>query len=412
MGYEPIVVTGPGETFGRFRPNDPSLAALDGVEVRRIPGPEPVRSEGRLQRLDPRRNAWEKWLEDGMVAVGRQVEDVDLIYADMGPDATAFAGARLARELDCPWIPDLGDPWALDEMRVYLTAVHRRVDMAGMRRALRSASAVVMNTKEASLALREAFAEHREHPVPALPVGYDAADFHDLEHVPNGETFRIVHTGSFHTQIALAHGRTANIRRLLRGGPVQPVDVLTRSPYYLRQALDRLASSHPDLRARIELHLAGGLTDADRSVLEGLTDVVDHGFLTHRETLELITSADMLFLPMQELPRGHRGRMVPCKGYEYLASGRPILAALPEGDGRDVFSRAAATYTVWPSDPQAMADAIVAESQRPDRHLSAVPARADVLAPLEREHLNTELVHTFDTVLGSASGAPSLATAA
>ena len=268
-----------------------------------------------------------------------------------------------------------------------------------------------MNTREASLALREAFEEHRSHPVPALPVGYDAADFAGLEHTPSGEAFRIVHTGSFHTEIALAHRRTDRVRRLLRGGPDQPVDVLTRSPYYLRQALDQLQRSHPELHGRIELHLAGGLTDADRSVLDGLPSVHDHGFLTHRETLELIATADMLFLPMQELPSGHRGRMVPCKGYEYLASGRPILAALPEGDGRDVFGRAAASYVVRPSDPAAMADAIVAESRRPDRHQSVAAARSDVLAPLERDHLNRELARTFDTVLGAPAGAPVAATA-
>jgi glycosyltransferase involved in cell wall biosynthesis len=103
--------------------------------------------------------------------------------------------------------------------------------------------------------------------------------------------------------------------------------------------------------------------------------------------------------------------MVPCKGYEYLASGRPILAALPEGDGRDVFQRAAASYVVWPSDPQAMADAIVEESRRPERDRSVADERAEVLAPLERGHLNRELARTFDTLLGAQTSVPAVATA-
>ena len=85
----------------------------------------------------------------------------------------------------------------------------------------------------------------------------------------------------------------------------------------------------------------------------------------------------MLFLPMQELPRGHRGRMVPCKGYEYLASGRPILAALPEGDGRDAFSRAPGNIRRLAQRRAAMAEAIAAESRRPDRHRSVVAGRAE-----------------------------------
>ena len=59
------------------------------------------------------------------------------------------------------------------------------------------------------------------------------------------------------------------------------MDVLTRSPFYLRKALDRLARTDPELFGRIELHLAGGMTDADRRVLDGLPNVHDHGFLSH-----------------------------------------------------------------------------------------------------------------------------------
>jgi glycosyltransferase involved in cell wall biosynthesis len=297
-------------------------------------------------------------------------------------------------------------------MRVYPTALHRWIDRAGMRRTLRSAAAVVMNTREAADALRRAFPEHRDRPVPALPVGFDAADFAAPRPGPSGDAFRIVHTGSFHTRLALDHQRSARLRGLLRGGPEQPVDVLPRSPYYLRRALDRIAAERPELAARIELHLAGPLTDADRGVLEGLPNVHAHGFLTHRETLALIDSADLLFLPMQDLPEGGRVRIVPCKGYEYLASGRPVLAALPDGDGRDLFERTAASYVVRPTDDGAMAEAILAETRRPDRRRSVAAERAEAIAWLERGSLNRELVATFDAVLGGAAARPAAALAA
>ena len=48
------------------------------------------------------------------------------------------------------WIADLGDPWALDEMTVYPTGLHRRMEIAYMRRELRTAAAVVMSTPEAA----------------------------------------------------------------------------------------------------------------------------------------------------------------------------------------------------------------------------------------------------------------------
>jgi glycosyltransferase involved in cell wall biosynthesis len=401
MGYEPVVITGPGETFGRFRPLDASLAPIEGLDVRRIPGPEPERAAGgRLERLKPGPSAWERWLEEGFVQVGRQVPDVDLVYCDMGPDATAFAGARLAAELNVPWVPDLGDPWALDEMRNYPTALHRFVDRRNMRRVMSSAAAVVMNTREAAKALRDAFPEQRDRPVLALPVGFDAGDFEGYAHTPDGDAFRIVHTGSFHTRLAFDHQHSAKLRKLLRGGPDQSVDVLPRSPFYLRKAIDALEATHPELYNRIELHLAGSLTDADREVLAGLPNVHEHGFLTHHETLALIHSADLLFLPMQDVPGGGRVRIVPCKGYEYLAAGRAVLAALPDGDGRDLFERAPAAYVTRPKDVDAMAAAIVAESEREHRHASVAEDRAELIAHLERGYLNRELVRTFDELLG------------
>ena len=69
-------------------------------------------------------------------------------------------------------------------------------------------------------------------------------------------------------------------------------------------------------------------------------------------------SADLLFLPMHDLPAGRRARLVPGKTYEYLASGRPLLAAVPDGDARDLVSRYADAYVCRPTDVAAMTAAI------------------------------------------------------
>src|ERR1700742_2258019 len=70
LGYEPIVVTGPGGAHGRWRPEDSALAAeLDDVEVHRIPGEEPKRRTGLKPRAEgwlPLREPWERWLSRGL----------------------------------------------------------------------------------------------------------------------------------------------------------------------------------------------------------------------------------------------------------------------------------------------------------------------------------------------------------
>ena len=74
------------------------------------------------------------------------------------------------------------------------------------------------------------------------------------------------------------------------------------------------------------------------------------GYLNHLESIALIRSADLLFLPLQNLPAGQRAGNVPGKTYEYLAADRPILAALPDGDARDLVTAAGAAYVVDPDD--------------------------------------------------------------
>src|SRR2546423_1290897 len=65
-------------------------------------------------------------------------------------------------------------------------------------------------------------------------------------------------------------------------------------------------------------------------------------------------SADLLFLPMHNLPADTRSSTVPGKTYEYLAAGRPILAAVPRGDARDILEASGSAEVCDPDDVEAM----------------------------------------------------------
>ena len=60
---------------------------------------------------------------------------------------------------------------------------------------------------------------------------------------------------------------------------------------------------------------------------------------------------------MHELPPGRRASIVPYKTYEYLAARRPVLAAVPDGDVRDLLAPMAHVSLCRPSDSGAMAEA-------------------------------------------------------
>ena len=122
----------------------------------------------------------------------------------------------------------------------------------------------------------------------------------------------------------------------------------------------------------------------------------------HAETIELMRSADLLFLPMHDVPPGRRISIVPCKTYEYLGSGRPILAAVPDGDARDFLSAAGNATLVRPKDVAGMKSAVLAAMARANE---TGPAPSPALrARLERRRLTDELVAVLESV--SAAGRP------
>jgi glycosyltransferase involved in cell wall biosynthesis len=407
LGYRITVVTGPGSPDHRWSPLDDTMAAEvpDEVSVHRLPPPEPSWTGSRVQRWLRLTRVWQRWWEEHAIPIALAAgATADVVYASVSPYSTARAASQISRALGKPLVLDLEDPWALDEMLMHETAVHARLDRREMGRSLAAADAIVMNTPEAAARVRATFPKLSRIPVTSIVNGYDADDFRNLPPATAHDTFRIVHTGSLHTGLA-------SKRRLLRrtlGGTMRGVDVLSRSLVFLAQALEDLLRDRPELAQRVELHLAGRLTDADRAVVADLPIVHEHGFLAHRETIELIASADLLFLPMHDVPEGRRVAIVPCKTYEYLGSRRPILAAVPEGDARDFLGAYGGAHICRPSDLVGITEGIVQALARVDAGAAPPAVNDALLARLDRRSLAREVAAVIEAV-GNRSESPAAA---
>jgi glycosyltransferase involved in cell wall biosynthesis len=409
FGYEPIVVTGPGPRGDdRWTPSDPTLEGdiPDGTVVHRIPA-DGLRMggcwRGRAERWIGLETAWSRWWRRGVLEIAPSVaSDADLIFAGLAPYDAATPAARLSRLVGKPWVADLQDPWALDEMAVYPTALHRRAALRTMGRTLGAADAVVMNTPESRNRVLRSFPELGQRPVVTITNGFDATDFRVARPEPEARVFRIVHTGYLHTELGQDHRRLRHLRRLL-GGAMSGVDILPRSHVFLLEAVERLRRDEPEVGNQIEIHLAGVLSAIDHSVAARSQAVKLHGYIPHAQAVELMQAADLLFLPMQELVQGARVGITPGKTYEYLASGTPILAAVPEGDVRDLLNEAGNASVCAPSDVDAMVAILRAAVVRKRSGVPPRSPRADVLVRYERRMLTRQLAGVFDQILGAAS---------
>jgi len=409
FGFEPWVVTGPAEGRTRHAPLDASLEA-QGPESRifRVAGKLP--SDFRVDRFRrligyPSRFA-KAWTSSCEATALRAASggSIDVVLASMSPFETSEAAARIATTLRVPWIADLRDPWALDEMIVYPTRWHRARELRRMRRSLSGASLVIMNTPEAARAVRDSFPELSERTI-AITNGFDAEDFLGEPPLRSDDRFRIVHTGSLHVALGSAHEARRWLRRWT-GGERVPVDILARSHLYLLRALDRWRGESPREIARAELVLAGDLSEADRIAIErsSVADLVHMpGYLPHSESVALLRAADLLFLPMHGLPPGERARIVPGKTYEYLAAKRPILAAVPEGDARDFVLASGLGDVCAPDDVGAMVETLRRRSQQKTRHQEA-PTPASFYRQFERREITGKLARALESVIGSPAG--------
>lgn len=359
LGYIPLVIAGSGGRDQEWAPEDISLCSelSSDVSVERLAlqmrSPE-SRLLRKLRRLtcmpDPLGQAWIQ----SAVRKGKEIcsrHRPSLIYSSMSPFESAEVAADLSQTFKIPWVADLRDPWALDEMITYPSAFHRKHEFYKMRRLLSTASFVIMNTDEAVKRLQYSFPDLGV-PVTCIPNGFDSDDFSsDLTPRSDGK-FRIVHSGYLHTSGGIT-ARKKNALHYFTKGTMSNVDILTRSHVFLVDAVSKWLQVDPEIEGCVDLMFIGKYTAADVDVVRnrsafGLIQFC--GYKQHAESLAAVRSSDVLFLPMHNLPRGTRATIIPGKAYEYIASGRPILGALPDGDAKDLLQRCGTGFVCDPDD--------------------------------------------------------------
>jgi glycosyltransferase involved in cell wall biosynthesis len=163
----------------------------------------------------------------------------------------------------------------------------------------------------------------------------------------------------------------------------------TASPRYYLDALDGLPE---ETRSRIETRFIGRVSENERALLEGRKSLVRLlGFMPQAEALRWVEETDYLLLTMTN------DISLPGKLFEYLATGKPILALSPAGGEVDrILRETRAGGCVDPYDPAAVRGMLrtalenTANGFRPDW---------DAIRRFERPRLVEELVGTMETRL-------------
>ncbi|MGE3174728.1 MAG: glycosyltransferase family 4 protein [Planctomycetota bacterium] len=367
-----------------------------------------LRDRSRIVRTASSGDDFDGWLREVHATGDRAIRGhrPDVLLVTMSPFRLWPVVEALASAHGLPVVADLRDPWALDGVLTFRTWWHWRAEFARMRAMLRRADGVVANTPECRRLFLEAAPRRAADRIAVIPNGWDAEDFAPpAPRVEPGDQLRLVFTGSF--LCAPLYERDSlpgRLRRALRHR-AEPIVASGRTPVHLLQAL-RLLRERGSAAAAAVRFVSVGQTDPwlERCVAEsGVQDRVElTGYQPHAATVAAMRTADALFLTLHGLPPGHRSRIVPGKTYEYLATGRPILGALPAGDARELVDASGRGFCADPTDAGDLAQALERLHARWRQGEFAAAQTMPRLAEYERAHLAGRLAAFLSRVAGRA----------
>lgn len=287
----------------------------------------------------------------------------DIIFLTLSPYEFAESGYLLEKMLNIPVVLDIRDPWMFDGWNTYRHYILWYIDFLKMKKHIKGVSGLVTNTPETEKVFKKIFNDKIKTKITHITNGYDNEDFQNiiLSNTENKNQFILTHTGFFQSSVLFEqkNGLKAWIKKIIYYSP-RKLCYEGRSPYYLFKAVKYLEEIRSEYINRLVICLVGLEDPYTKLLVQNFS--LEHrikfiGYVSHDESVRWLKKSDGLFIPLHGVEKG-RSFIVPGKLYEYLASGKPILGALPEGDAKDFGHKRGLFYPAEPCDHISIAMAL------------------------------------------------------
>lgn len=301
-------------------------------------------------------------------------EKIDAIYSSSPPYTCALIARALKRKTGLPWIAGFRDPWT-----GFITTPDRWAIPAAIDRKLERAVFTEADLVEVAWLgiMKDAMGKYPKLPAAKfhhLPNGFDSHDFPEVDLSSRTDNrFTVTYTGSM-------YGR--------------------RNPDAFLRAVETLVSRGEVDSSRIRLRFIGRFGEEVMQMFRTsqLGDAIDVvGYMPHRESIAQLFLSDALLLVVDECDESDE--VVPGKVYEYIGSGRPLIAVAPEGSAiADLVAETRGGYVAHQSNIKGIAEAFLAlyRDHISGRH-SLVPD-ATAIARYERRTTTGELAELLDAL--------------
>ena len=262
---------------------------------------------------------------------------IDAIYSTAPPYSSHLAGVVLKKLLKRPLVTDFRDAWTSYTWTKYPVRALHKLDHRLEELVIKNADLVTAVNSRIIDDLRDLHPRIDGSKFHLVSHGYDPEDF-SADTKPDPEYFTIAYTGTF---------------------------IQNRSPRILFEALSLLRREDPAGLEKVRMVFAGSHRESDLALAKefGLEPLVRFtGYLTHRQSIGILTEADLLWLVMGP---EETANVSPGKLFEYLGAKIPIAASIPPlGAAARVIMDTGAGSVVSPNDAAGLAGMI-------RKHLSA-----------------------------------------
>lgn len=242
------------------------------------------------------------WVKPSVAYLKKYIveNEIDTIITTGPPHSLHLIGLKLKEQLPIYWMADFRDPWTSigyhNKLKLSPSSEKKHKDMES--RVLNTADEILVTSKSTRLE----FLKKTPKPIHVITNGYD------LEQVPKqslDQSFSLAHIGSLLSE---------------------------RNPVILWQCLAELAKEIPDFSKHLELKLIGTVSDDVVETIKSY-ELGNYlkllGYVSHQEALIHQRKSQILLLI--EINSKNTISIIPGKLFEYMASGRPIIAIGPLG---------------------------------------------------------------------------------
>ena len=241
------------------------------------------------------------WVKPSVAYLEKYIveNNIETIVTSGPPHSLHLIGLELKQKLDIKWFADFRDPWTTIgyHKSLRLSRFAAKKHKALEHQVLNTADAIIVTSKTT----KSEFQAITTQPIAVITNGYDTEE---VGKQTLDSKFSLAHIGSFLSE---------------------------RNPSILWKSLVELLNEIPDFKSHLEVKLIGAVS---QEVLETITKykldpfLNNLGYVSHKEAVAQQRKSQVLLLI--EIDSDDTRSIIPGKLFEYMVSGRPIIAIGPQ----------------------------------------------------------------------------------